>query len=312
MTNAELTAMQKLPLEIKIAKTKLRIKEWYDYWQGDVNVSFSGGKDSTVLLHLVRSLYPDVKAVFVDTGLEYPEIRQFVKTIDNVVWLKPKLRFDAVIKKYGYPIISKDVATVLCYAQKGKEWALNRLKGYENDGSFIENSYKSRYVKYDYLLDAPFAISPFCCRYIKESPLNNYQKLTGEQPFIALLAEESFRRKQSFLQEGCNGFNKIKKTSTPLGFWTEQDILRYIKNNNIPIAKVYGAVVGEEQTSLFDTKLHTTGLTRTGCMFCMFGVQCEKEPNRFQRMKITHPKQYDYCINKLGIGKCLDYINVNY
>ena len=47
-------------------------------------------------------------------------------------------------------------------------------------------------------------------------------------------------------------------------------------------------------------------------MFCMFGAHLEKEPNRFQRLKETHPKQYDYCINKLGLGEVLDYINVKY
>lgn len=66
-------------------------------------VSFSGGKDSTVLLDLVRSEYPNVKAVFVDTGLEYPEIRSFVKTFDNVEILKPKKNFKQVIQEYGYP-----------------------------------------------------------------------------------------------------------------------------------------------------------------------------------------------------------------
>ena len=59
----------------------------------------------------------------------------------------------------------------------------------------------------------------------------------------------------------------------------------------------------------------TSGVNRTGCMFCMFGVHLEQEPNRFQRMKITHPKQYDYCMreeNGLGLGKVLDFINVKY
>ena len=64
-----------------------------------VYVSFSGGKDSTVLLHIVREMYPEVEAVFVNTGLEYPEIQQFVKTFDNVTILRPKMRFDEVIKR---------------------------------------------------------------------------------------------------------------------------------------------------------------------------------------------------------------------
>ena len=91
--------MQSLPLESKVLMTERRIAEWIERFGEDgVYVSFSGGKDSTVLLHMVRRLYPNVPAVFVDTGLEYPEIREFVKTIDNVVWLRPKMNF----KKTNY------------------------------------------------------------------------------------------------------------------------------------------------------------------------------------------------------------------
>ena len=100
----ELKQKQSLPLEAKIAMTLRRIREWYEYWDGNVYVSFSGGKDSTVLLHLVRQYYPDVPAVFSDTGLEFPEIREFVKTVPNVTWLRPALTFKKVIEKHGYVI----------------------------------------------------------------------------------------------------------------------------------------------------------------------------------------------------------------
>lgn len=90
----ELKLLQALPLELKIAKTKARIKEWVDFYGVEgVYVSFSGGKDSTVLLYIARSMYPNIKAVFSDTGLELPSIRSFVKTYENVDWLKPKLTF---------------------------------------------------------------------------------------------------------------------------------------------------------------------------------------------------------------------------
>ena len=108
-----LKELQSLPLERKVLITQSRILEWYNYWNGQVYVSFSGGKDSTVLLHIVRNLFPDVEAVFVDTGLEYPELRAFVKTFDNVTCLKPKMNFRQVIDTYGYPLISKEVAKVI-------------------------------------------------------------------------------------------------------------------------------------------------------------------------------------------------------
>ena len=98
----ELRRLQSLPLEDKITLTKLRIQEWYEHWGGAVFVSFSGGKDSTVLLKLVRELYPDVKAVYCDTGLEYPEVKEHVKSFDNVEIIRPKKTFKQVVEEYGW------------------------------------------------------------------------------------------------------------------------------------------------------------------------------------------------------------------
>ena len=110
-TIQDLKQLQSLPLEIKIRLTQARIRQWVnEYGEDGVYVSFSGGKDSTVLLHIVREMYPNIPAVFVDTGLEYPEIRDFVKTFDNVEIVKPKKTFKKVIERYGYPFINKEVA----------------------------------------------------------------------------------------------------------------------------------------------------------------------------------------------------------
>ena len=114
-----LQELQGYPLQTKVTLTKQRIREWVRRWGEDgVYVSFSGGKDSTVLLHIVREMYPDVPGVFVDTGLEYPEIREFVQTFDNIVWLKPKKNFKKVIEEYGYPFISKEVSECVYAARK--------------------------------------------------------------------------------------------------------------------------------------------------------------------------------------------------
>lgn len=115
----ELKILQALPLELKVRKTQERIREWVNYYGTDgVYVSFSGGKDSTVLLHIVREMYPDIEAVFVNTGLEYPEIQSFAKSFDNVRVLHPKMRFDEVIHEYGYPFISKEASERVENARK--------------------------------------------------------------------------------------------------------------------------------------------------------------------------------------------------
>lgn len=108
MTNEQLDYLKSKPLSEKVQISIARIIEWYETWGGQVYVSFSGGKDSTVLLHLVSRIYPDVKGAYSDTGLEYPEIREFVKSFDNIDWLKPKKNFVQIITEYGYPIVSKE------------------------------------------------------------------------------------------------------------------------------------------------------------------------------------------------------------
>lgn len=116
---SDLYQMQSLPLNAKVRMTQRRIKEWVDeYGEDGVYISFSGGKDSTVLLDIARKLYPNIKAMFVDTGLEYPEIRQFVKQFNNVDWIKPKMTFRQVIERYGYPFISKEVSECVYGARK--------------------------------------------------------------------------------------------------------------------------------------------------------------------------------------------------
>lgn len=172
----DLKQMQSLPLSAKVVMTKQRIIDWYEFWDGKVYVSFSGGKDSTVLLHLVRSIYPDVEAIFVDTGLEYPEIKQFVKGIDNVTILRPEKTFKQVIEEYGYPVASKEVSECVGQAirsiQKNNGSYAYRLKKLK--GEFLDkNGHKSTYniPQWEFLLKAPFKISQECCSVMKKRPV---------------------------------------------------------------------------------------------------------------------------------------------
>jgi len=117
-TKEDLKMMQSLPLSIKVRMTEERIRQWYQYWGGNVCVSFSGGKDSTVLMDIARRLYPDIPAVFSNTGLEYPEIQRFVKEYGNVDVVTPSMKFVDVVTQYGYPLIGKEVAEAIYYARR--------------------------------------------------------------------------------------------------------------------------------------------------------------------------------------------------
>ena len=132
MERWQLYQMRSLPLEAKIIKSQLRIREWYEYWQGNVYVSFSGGKDSTALLHLVRSVYREVPAVFCNTGLEYPEIVEFVKPIDNVEIIRPNLSFKSVIEIYGYPVVSKEQSQYINETRNTKSKKLKNIRLHGN------------------------------------------------------------------------------------------------------------------------------------------------------------------------------------
>lgn len=376
----DLAQMQSLPLEAKIQMTKQRIKAWYDAWKrfeivnektgktrfiasfadkweqpqglkageyvnavydGAVYVAFSGGKDSTVLKHIIDSMYSDVPATFVNTGLEYPEIQKFVKEVkagkydcfnSDIEILTPEMRFDEVIKKYGYPVISKEVSQKIYEGRRatrnGKpdNYATRQFNGTFTWKNGKPNLYSVEKWKYLYESDIP--ISHMCCGIMKKKPSKNYAKRTGRQPFIGTMAAESKLRRSNWLKYGCNAFEKAEPTSQPLSFWTEQDVLEYIVKYDVPYASVYGQVqeVAQLKGQMFLDKFHgklcTTGVSRTGCMFCMFGCHLDKlgenrDKNRFQVMKETHPKQYAYCMKSveeggLGIKEVLEFIGVPY
>lgn len=314
----QLTQMQGLPLELKVKKTILRIREWYEAWDGDVFVSFSGGKDSTVLLHIARSIYPGIEAVFDDTGLEYPEIRDFVKTIENVTWIKPKMSFRKVIDKYGYPVVSKSVANTLRGGDKVGSYRWKKLHGQV----FLKNGSPSKFncEKWRFLLDAPFKVSDECCDVMKKRPFHQYERDTGRKSIVATMADESTMRKNSWEKYGCNAFDRVKgPQSRPMSFWTEKDVLLYIVTRKLSYARVYGQIRAEYRGQVIpphsvrrmmevcpcveqELKLYTTGVSRTGCMFCMFGCHLEKTPNRFQRMQDTHPNQWKFCMKPVSEG----------
>ena len=195
-------------------------------------------------------------------------------------------------------------------------------------------------TKYQFFLkeDAP-EISNRCCNVMKKEPAHRFEKESGLKPYIATTCSESMLRTQKWLQEGCNAFYSTNPHSKPLSFWTEQDILLYIKLKGLDIASVYGDIVedisGTEEVEgqltfsdceickdleLFDAArppLKTTGCSRTGCIFCGFGCHLEKPgEGRFEKLKETHPKQYDYIMRPeseggLNYKEIIDWINNN-
>lgn len=362
-TREDLQLLQAAPLSVKVSLTQYRIRQWvYEFGDDGVYVSFSGGKDSTVLLHIVREMFPNVPAVYFDTGLEYPEIRAFVKTFDNVEFIRPKMSFRQVIEKYGYPFISKEVSERAYYAIRyvnawkqgfadGKiptPYGVRDLFGMREDEDSIrklrngelpdevldfilsngpirtqmfaetyinkqtgEKSKAFDYRRHRYLVNAPFLISNHCCDVMKKSLAKQYKKKTGRFPITAQMACESRLRALIWMQNGCNAFCVNDPISNPMSFWLEDDVLQYIRERELKICSVYGDIVETQG------KYKTTGCQRTGCMFCGYGCHLEKPgEGRFERMKVTHPKQYEYIMKPwdeggLGYKDVIDWLNEN-
>lgn len=291
-TIEQLNRLRNLPLEQKVNLSLRRIEQFYTAMDGKVYIAFSGGKDSTVLKHLVQSIHPEVPSVFSDTGLEYPEIRDFVKTTDSI-WVKPKKTFKQVIDEYGYPVVSKSVAYKVSMIRRSGENSKSSklyLTGVTSDGRSA-TSWKLP-QKWRFLIDAPFNVSPKCCDFLKKEPLDIYSKETGRKPIIGIMTEESNTRKKDWFLYGCNSFNG-KISSKPMAFWREQDVWEYIKSRELKYASVYD-----------------NGISRTGCIFCLFGYWQEAH-NRFDILQKNHPNLYKYCMENLGMKSVIEYIDSN-
>lgn len=278
-----LKSLREMNLASKIIQSKYLIRQAVNEFGLDkVYISYSGGKDSTVLSHLAKSMYPDILHIFANTTNEYPETLRHIKwekevNHTNMITVIPRdvhgnvWSFKKVVEYYGYPVFSKRISNAIRTYQHALS---DRTRQHSLD--YIERNLK-KYSKYK---DLP--ISDKCCERLKKEPLRRKAKELGlECAILGILASESYQREKDWLEYGCNVFHERRDNqSKPLSFWTEEDIQEYIETYNVKIPELYNM-----------------GYTRNGCMYCGFGVQMEPEGhNRYQRLKETHPIQYSYLI----------------
>lgn len=247
-------------------------------------VSFSGGKDSTVLLDLVRRFVDkNIKAVFCNTGNEYPEIVRFVRNTDNVTVIRPEITVKDVIGKYGFPLISKEQASYIREIRHTNNPYLKerRLNGKKVKGSFLGKISE----RWKFLIDKPFDISEKCCECLKKRPFRKYESETGEVPILGVMAAESDLRTHQYIRRGgCNSYEGRRIASYPISIWTDADIWAYLRKFKVPYCGLYDK-----------------GATRTGCMFCGFGAHLEKS-SRFDFLYDLHPKAYNTFMNYQNNG----------
>lgn len=269
----ELRERQGWSLAQKIDHSLGVIDQFYSRLGGKVYVSFSGGKDSTIVLWLARKIYPDIKAVFCNTGNEYPDIVRFVRETKaagaNLDIIYPKLKPKEVLEKYGFPLVSKTQSHIVACAKNKPDGEVMKKLVIRREGLFTLSK------KFQYLIQEPYMVSSKCCDILKKAPFHEYMKATGFSAITGEMAAESISRTAKYIQlGGCNFFGK-QSVSKPLSIWLEQDVWQCIEKYDIPIADIY-----------------RKGAMRTGCMFCGYGCQFADD-NRLRLVHSMYPKMYD-------------------
>ena len=338
---ASFKAKQKMPYDFKKNYARIRAQEFYrECAVRDLDCHVSvGGLDSITLFYFLKSIGIDVPAVSV-SSLEDPSIQKIHRQIgvislrpaqkdDGTYWTKP-----AILQEFGFPVLSKEIATKIEFLQNqspksetvrhaivtgetgaqggyqtnsrmklAKKW-LEKFAGYENEKEGT-----------NYQI-APFKVSAKCCYYLKEKPCTDWAKEHNSAPYLGLMASEGGRREKALMIHGCNYFGKGTIRSAPFAIFNRQDLLQLAIELNVPVPEVYGTIERDQ-----DGLLYTTGEQRTGCSMCGFGIQLEKRPHRFDRLRERSPKEWDYWMNRCcvdedgtpyGWGRVLDYIGVEW
>lgn len=330
---ATFRAKQKESYEFKRKYAEIRAWEFYDHPEIARNCYVAvGGLDSITLLIFLRSIGINVPAVSV-SALEDRSIQRVHEQL-GVERLKPLKSKVSVIREYGWPVLSKELAGKISLLQNPSEknatvrhaiitgetgefggyrkntrmkmpqkW-LERFGGYENEAEGVH------YMVPD------FRVSDKCCYYLKEKPCNDYARETGRYPYMGLMASEGGRRQKALMANGCNYISKGTKRSCPFAIFDRNDLLQLALDLQVPVPEIYGEIIRNP-----DGKLCTTKAQRTGCEMCGFGVHLEKRPHRFDRLWERNPKEWEFWMKRVdqmpngdlyGWGHVLDYIGVDW
>lgn len=333
--------MERIGAEQKISDFLLKMKQPYEFkvnyayaraWEFkrecdkrglNYHVSVGGLDSITLLIFLNDYCGISVKGVS-SSSLEDKSIQKVHKLL-GVEEVKPYRSKVEIIKEFGYPILSKEIAAKIELLQNpteknktvrhaiitgetgayggnrkntrmklSKKW-LEKFGGYENENECVN------YGKPD------FKFSSKCCYYLKEKPCDDWAKEHNSVPYLGLMASEGGRRQKSLMLNGCNYFGSTSIRSAPFAIFDRQDILQLALDLNVPVPEIYGTIECKS-----DGTLYTTKAQRTGCSFCGFGIQLEKRPNRFDLLYQSNPDEWKFWMYDQGWGHVLDYIGVGW
>ncbi len=344
-----------MPFKDKVLWAKTKIKEFFQSCEefnktnpripiSEITISFSGGKDSTVLFHLVNEVHKEIKSKFYlvpayAAEITFPSTIKFIKeTVDNfrkdnskikeLLMVPPKMPWNEILNQKGYPIFSKQISLQLNRIRNAKtktnlvKWAFgifsdnkgtakyklskNRLFLLDNHMIIQWPKINNELKQYFTKYDNYYFYSEKCCDFVKGG-----LKHDKRPSFIGTMANESEMRKKSWIENGCNITNKRIMKSRPLSIWTEKDVWNYIKEFNLEVNPAYGYNKNEDEQNL--------RFTRLGCTSCPFGSHIENKinerlsksnkdlifQNRFEKLKEFYPTLYTSQVISTGMYKIL-------
>ena len=230
-------------------------------------ISFSGGKDSTILHYLVDMALPDNKIprVFINTGIEYNYIVEFVNELaskdDRFVILKPTQAIKPMLEKVGYPFKSKEHSNYLSvYQHCGLE--SKTADRYLNPSEKKKKYGWTTFIKYQFTKEFNLKISNLCCYKLKKEPIKNWQKQNNRSITLTGMRKDEKGTRANI--QGCiitDKANKIVKFH-PLLVVNDDFENWFIEKNNIKLCKLY---------------YEPFNFKRTGCKGCPFALDLQEQ-----------------------------------
>ena len=265
-------------LQDRIQKIRQIIRK---YGEENFYISFSGGKDSTVLSALVDMALPNNKIprVYANTGIEYRLIIEFVEKQKakphawELIILKPTKPIKQTLEEFGYPFKSKYHARcVREYKKSGGTLKFSR--SYFEGTNKWEQRRCPQILKYQFTEELSFKISEKCCDLLKKAPMKEYEKTSGRLIHIdGIMTEEGGQRVTAkclvFQNNKIHAFHPLAPITKAWEEWL-------IKTYNIEICDIYKPPYN---------------FIRTGCKGCPFAIELQNELDTLDRFFPAERKQ---------------------
>ena len=251
---------------IEVIKT---INKKYDL-ENNAYISFSGGKDSTILHYLIDMALPNnrIPRVFINTGIEYNYIVDFVKELaakdDRFIILNPTIAIKPMLEKYGYPFKSKQHSYNLAIYWRNKDKKEYNLSLKRYLGIIESNTLFRCPIQLQYQFTPEFKIkcSDSCCKKMKKEPIKKWQKENNKTITLTGMRKEEGGQRASL--KGCIVTDKDKNVIKfhPLLVVDEDFENWFIEKNNIKLCKLY---------------YEPFNFKRTGCKGCPFSLDLQEQ-----------------------------------